>query len=129
MKISSSFARSSLHVSTCQIWGAKKRFELAYEIVNENTSMMRKMTWKSARDRYQSLQTALDRYDKNKNMYGVGRDAGEMDELLLSMRDARDDLLERGTAKKKVRKEQDEEKEGIGNDLMHSATPRSRPKC
>lgn len=61
-------------------------------------------------------------------MSGVGREVGEIDKLLMSIREAQDDLFEQQNDKKNAVKERDEENERIGNDRMHFAMNCSRPK-
>lgn len=57
-------------------------------------------------------------------MSGVGREVGELEELLMSMRGARDDLSQNRNAEKNAWKERDAEEERIGDDLMKSVINR-----
>lgn len=91
--------------------------------------MMQEVTWKGVKDRYQRPQTAFDKVEKkNKNIFEIEGGVGEMLELLMSMWETRDDLLEQKNAKENAREERDDEKEHIGNDLMHFTMSRSRTK-
>ena len=78
-----------------------KRYGEAAGNFNANISVVQTVTWKSVRDCYKRLQEHFDKSDNaNQRLSGVGGEIGEMEELLMSMREARDDLSVPKTAKK-----------------------------
>ena len=90
---------------------------------NANAVVVAPVTWKSVRDRYKRIQEQFDKADNaNQKMPGVGGDVGEMDELLMEMRQKRDDIAAEKTADKDAQRQRDAEKERIGNALMVVAT-------
>ena len=54
-------------------------------------------------------------------MSGIWEEVGELDELLMDMRQAQEDVLATMTAEKTAKRERDEEKDRIGKALMASA--------
>ena len=56
--------------------------------------MKEKGTCKSVRDHYGRIQEKFDKRDNcERRMSGIGGEVGETDELLMEMRQARDDIL------------------------------------
>lgn len=104
----------------------RKRFAAAAQAVNDNTAMRTSVTWKSVQDRYKRLQEVFDREDNaNKVLSGVSGGAmGELDELLMGMREARDDLDAHKKAEHMERRAMDEAKERAGLALVDAATTR-----
>ena len=82
-----------------------KRFEIASDKINRNEAVTQKVTWKSVRDRYRRLQNAFDRDDNKTKKVGYRGEVGKLEELLMSMHNARNDLLEQRNAEKNARKE------------------------
>ena len=77
------------------------------------------------RDRYKWIQEQFDKADNAiQKMSGVRGDVGEMDELLMEMRQKRDDIAAEKTADKDAQRQRDAEKGRIGNALMVVATKR-----
>ena len=67
------------------------------------------------RDRYKRLQEKFDRNDNaNQRISGVGGEVSEMEELLMAMREARDDLDMEKNAKNTAELELDRRKEAVG---------------
>ena len=59
-------------------------------------------------------------------MSGIGGEVGEMDELLMEMRQARDDVLAQKACEKTAQQERDDEKDSIGRELVASASKRKK---
>ena len=96
-----------------------KRYGDAASNFNANLTVVQTVTWKSVRDRYKRVQEQFDKSDNaNQRLSGVGGEIGEMEELLMGMREACDDLAVQKTAKKTAQQETDREKEMIGQALV-----------
>ena len=93
----------------------KERFETASKKANATRRLTCPVTWKSVQDRYKRIQARFDEHDKIDGlMSGVGGDLGEMQELLSSMKEARQDLLNSKSASRKAAQEREAEKERLG---------------
>ena len=102
-----------------------KRYGDAASNFNANPSVFQTVTWKSVRDRYKRLQEQFHKSDNaNQRLSGVGGEVGEIEELLMEMREARDDLAVQKTAKKTAQQETDREKEIIGQALVEMSLKR-----
>ena len=79
----------------------KERFETAAKKANTTKRLSCPVTCKSIQYRYKHIQGRFDDHDRvDALMSGVGGEVGEMEELLISMREARQDMLEsRSTSK------------------------------
>lgn len=105
----------------------RRKFENVAANVNENPSMNQKVTWKSVQDRYKRLQADFDKSDKrNQMMSGVGGEVGELEELLMEMREARDDMDSKKGADRAAQKAADEEKERVGQELVAASLKRKQ---
>ena len=94
--------------------------------VNENAAVHEKVSWKTVRDCYKHILDQLDKRDIcERRMSGIGGEVGQLDELLMDMQQAREDLLATMTAEKTGQRERDEEKDRIGKALVASATKRN----
>lgn len=94
-----------------------KSFEEAPEKANANPGMKEPVTGKCAQDRYKRLRFLFDKSDnRDRNRSGIGGEIMKMDELLLMMREKRDDLEATRRAQKKTASElYDEKSELAGN--------------
>ena len=102
-----------------------KRYGDAASNFNANPTVAQTVTWKSVRDRYKRPKEQFDKRDNaNQFVSGVGRESGEMEELLMEMQEARDDLAVQKTAKKTTQQETDREKEMIGQELVEMSLKR-----
>ena len=117
-------AAAKAHIS---VFGEKGgRYAKAAENANGNTALLSKVTGKSIQDRYIKLQAAFDKGDaKEFKMSGMGGEVGEIEELLAMMKEARDDLDKQQKAETDAKKERDEEKERLGNELVARALQRT----
>lgn len=104
----------------------RTRFENAATKANENPLLRARVTWKSIQDRYKRLQETFEKgQDAQQVLSGVGGGAmGEIEELLLGMREAKDDLAGRKRANKKRQAELDEKKDRAGRELVAAASKR-----
>ncbi|PXF42976.1 hypothetical protein BWQ96_07280 [Gracilariopsis chorda] len=89
--------------------------------------MICKLNWKQCHDRYDHLQELLDKEDGLTHlMSGIGdRELSELNELLLQMREAKDDLKKEKHAKKDKVAKEEEEKERIGKALVAASLSRN----
>lgn len=70
-----------------------KRFEAVADKINSNPNIKQKFSAKCAQDRYKRLYILFDVSDKRDQLRsGVGGEVGEMDELLLMMKEAREEM-------------------------------------
>lgn len=74
--------------------------------------MPEKVSWKNVQDRDKRLQKWFDKADSiNEKLSGMGGgELGEVNELLLQMREAREDMLKRKATEKNATKKEEEEK-------------------
>ena len=73
-----------MHVSA--FGEARRRYQEAANNLNTTVSVAQNVTGKTVRDRYKRLQEKFDRNDNaNQRMSGVGREVGEMEELLMAI--------------------------------------------
>lgn len=106
-----------------------KIFEIAFEEINDDVAATQQVTWKSVCGRYQSLKYSFDCHDnKNQEKLWVIGNVQKLEELLISIRDGRDDLLEEQKAEKNEPIECDSEKEKSKNEIMNAAMHRSGNK-
>lgn len=93
----------------------KERFETAAKKSNATHRLSCVVTWKSIQDRYKRIQTRFDERDRVESlMSGVGGDVGEMEELLSSMKEARQDFRNNRNASRKEAEDRELEKERLG---------------
>ena len=59
-------------------------------------------------------------------MSGIGGEVGEMDELLMEMRQARDDILAQKACEKTAQRKREDEKDQIGKELVASASKHNK---
>ena len=79
----------------------RERFEIAESKANASSKLATEVTWKAIQDRYKRLQSRFDRNERvEAAMTGVGGEYGEMEELLNTMREARQDLNDATREKK-----------------------------
>jgi len=106
----------------------RKRFEKAAGLLGENPLFTTKISWKQVQDRYRRLQEQYNSHDnENQRLSGVGGgEMGELADLLMMMREARDDMDAKKTVDKETRKKDDEEKEEAGRRLVAASTSRRR---
>ena len=103
------------------------KFQEAAGKENENAAVLEKVSWKTVRDRYKRIQDQFDKRDScERRMSGTGSKFGELDELVMDMRQARQDLFATKTAEKNAQRERDEEKDRIDMALVASATKRKQ---
>ena len=114
-------AASSAHLAA--FGETRATFGQAAAKVNENEAMKEKVTWKSVRDRYKKIQEKFDKRDNcERRISGSGGEVGEMDELLMEMKQARDDILAQKACEKTAQRERDDEKDQIGRELLASGS-------
>jgi len=84
------------------------------------------VTWKAVQDRYKRLEKDYDHADgSNKRLSGVGGgEMGELADLLMNMREAKDDMEAQNKALKTTGKKKEEDKEKMGQVLVDMATKR-----
>lgn len=104
----------------------RRRFNLVAEKLKDCPLFEQTPSWKQIQDRYKRLQDQYDSQDKdNLRLSGVGGgEMGELADLLMSMREARDDMLAQKDATKEEERKRETEKEIIGEHLMAAATSR-----
>lgn len=69
-------------------------FEVAAAKANATKKVWSGVTWKSIQDRYKLLQNLFDSTGRREAlMSGISREVGEMDEMLSSIREFRQDLV------------------------------------
>lgn len=96
----------------------RERFEVAAAKVNGSKRLVSSVTWKSVQDRYKRLQKRFDRNDRiEAAMSGVGGEFGELEELLSSMKETREDLTRERESKRQKVMEREAEKERLGSEL------------
>lgn len=104
-----------------------RSFEEAPEKANANPGMKEPVTAKCAQDRYKRLRFLFDRSDnRDRNRSGVGGEIMKMDEILLMMREERDDLEETRRAQKKTVSELYDKKERVGRKSLSMTTSRRK---
>ena len=84
------------------------------------------VAWKAIKDRYKRLQDQYGQMDDgNQRLSGVGGgEMGELADLLMTMREARDDWESQKKAVKTAEKKKEEDKQRMGEALMSAATAR-----
>ena len=102
-----------------------KRYGEAARNFNAKHLFIQTATRKSVRDRYKRLQERFYKsYKLNQRLSGVDGEIGEVEELLMAVPEARDDLAVKRTAKKTAQQETDREKEMIGQALVDMSLKR-----
>ena len=97
--------------------------------VNENAAFETDpVTWKSAQDRYKRLQEQYNQNDnENQRLSGVGGgEMGELADILMTMREAKDDWESQKKAVKTKERRKEEDKERMGQALVDAAKKRKR---
>lgn len=119
---------AAANAHTSHYGDTRKRFETAASRVTENPLFQGTITWKTVQDRYKRLQEQYDTNDTaNARLSGVGGgEMGELADLLMTMREARDDYVAEKTAAKDAERRRDADKERVGMDLMERAMRRPR---
>lgn len=107
----------------------KKLFEVAASKISANPAFDtegKNVSWKAVQDRYKRLQKDYDHADNaNQRLSGVGGgEMGELADLLMTMREAHDDLDVQKKAAKTAQKRKEEDKERMGQVLVDLATKR-----
>lgn len=83
--------------------------------------MKEKVAWEGVGDRYKRIQKTFDKRDNcERKISGIGGEVGEMDELLMDMRQARDDIFAQKACEKTAQRERHDEKDRIGKELVAS---------
>ena len=105
----------------------RKRFEEAAAKVNSNPAFSDDpITWKPLQDRYKRMQEQYAKLDDgNQRLSGVGGgEMGELADLLMTMREAKDDFDSQKKAIKTAERKKGEDKERMGAILVSAATKR-----
>lgn len=106
----------------------RKRFDQAAARANENPGLREKVAWKSVQDRFKRLQEVHTKRDRwNQRASGVGGEVGEMEEVLSSMRESKEDIKEKRYADRKEATRVEAEKERMGQVLVLKATKQKSP--
>lgn len=106
----------------------KERYETAANKANATRRLTCPVTWKSVQDRYKRIQARFDERERVESlMSGVGGELGEIEELLSSMKEARQDLLNCKSASRRAAQEREAEKERLGSIVREKAMNRAWP--
>ena len=102
-------------------------FAQAAKRANQNPNRTAKVICKRLQDRFKKLMDSFRRKDNwERRMSGIGRDVGDLHELLGAMLEAQKDLKKNRDESRVAREEKEERKEQVGRALVAKSLARKR---